>query len=183
MLFIAGGIGLAPVRCVIWNCSTCATSSRMSPLFTAHVRSATWSTSASWKIGASVPTSTWSRGRSGWGNPGMEGPRRAYSYGGRRVRSEGGRHICGDLRPAGHDQVHVAGADEAGLPGRPHLHDSGKPHEVRSRQVRTLQHRPDLCLQGRPRVHCGSDTGIAAGVLNCNRAAWIKHERVSDEQF
>ena len=45
-----------------------------------------------------------------------------------------------------------------------------EPHEVRPRQVRPLQHRLGLRLQGRSGLHRGADQGAAPGVLDARTA-------------
>lgn len=56
------------------------------------------------------------------------------------------------VRTSHHDKVHSCRTQRAGLQPRAGLDDDGASHEMRYRQVRTLQHRLKVRLQRRPRV-------------------------------
>ena len=53
------------------------------------------------------------------------------------------------LRPAHHDQVLSPESGTARIQERPGIYDAGAAHEVRNRQVRKMQHRFQIRLQGR----------------------------------
>ena len=154
VVFIAGGIGLAPVRCVIWNVLdlrerfkevTIVYGARSVGDLVYKRELADWASRPDVKLWQTV-------------DPGGETP----DWGGevgfvpaiveKAAPSARGRLRRG-LRPAHHDQVHAAGTGAVGVPGRSHLHHPREPHEVRHRKVWSVQHRPGLRLQGRTRLH------------------------------
>ena len=62
------------------------------------------------------------------------------------------RQDSADLRTANYDQVRFAGTAGAWIFDQPGLHDAGAAHEVRYRKMRPLQCRFQICLQGWPGI-------------------------------
>jgi NAD(P)H-flavin reductase len=151
VVFIAGGIGLAPVRCVIWNVLdrrdefgdvTIVYGARSVGDLVYKRELEEWASRSDVKIVTTVDPG----GRRGDGAEGAERRRRA-------------------LRAAHRRQAHAARARQARLRRRRHLHHPREPHEVRPRQVRPLQHRARVRLQGRARLHRRADEGAPRRVL------------------
>ena len=69
------------------------------------------------------------------------------------------RHHRHHLRPAHHDQVRAPEPREARLRGERDHHDPGSQDEVRHRAVRQVQHREPFHMQGRSGVYAGSVEG------------------------
>ena len=69
-----------------------------------------------------------------------------------RARFDPHQHRGPGLRPRGDDALHHAGTDEQRPDSRAYLRLPGAQHEMRRRPLRPLPVRPVLCLQGRPGV-------------------------------
>ncbi len=172
VVFVAGGIGLAPVRCVIWNVLdrrdefgdvTIVYGARSVDDLVYKRELEEWGSRPDVRMVATVDpggdTPDW-KGEVGYVTPVVE--KTAPKRGQRRRRR---------LRPADRGQAHAAGAGEARLLRRRRLHHAREPHEVRARQVRPLQHRARVRLQGRARLHRRADEGAPGGVLGRRRFA------------
>ena len=170
VVFVAGGIGLAPVRCVIWNVLdrrdefgdvTIVYGARSVDDLVYKRELEEWGSRSDVTMVTTVDpggeTPDWT-GEVGYVTPVVE--KTAPKAGQRRRRP---------LRPADRGQAHAAGAGEARLRRRRHLHHAREPHEVRARQVRPLQHRARVRLQGRARLHRRADEAAPARVLSRER--------------
>ena len=166
ILFVAGGIGLAPVRCVIWNVLdrrdefgdvTIVYGARSVGDLCYKRELEEWAARGDVKLVTTVDpggeTPEWT-GKVGYVTPMVEetapSAENAVAV------------ICG---PPIVIKLTLPGADQDGLLRRRDLHDAGEPDEVRRRQVRALQRRPRLRVQGRPGLHRRANEGAARRVL------------------
>ncbi len=167
VVFVAGGIGLAPVRCVIWNVLdrrdefgdvTIVYGARSVDDLVYKRELEEWGSRPDVKMVSTVDpggeTKDW-KGEVGYVTPIVE-----------KTAPKADNAVAVLCGPPIVDQAHDAGAGEARVRRRRDLHHPREPHEVRARQVRPLQHRPRVRLQGRARLHRRPDEGTAAGVLS-----------------
>ncbi len=116
LVFIAGGIGLAPVRCVIWNVLDLRDKFKdVTIVYGARtVADLVYKRELEEWAGARGRQAV-ADGRSGRRDAGVEGRGRLRADDRGEGRAVGGEHLRRGLRPADHDQVHAAGAGEARL--------------------------------------------------------------------
>ena len=81
----------------------------------------------------------------------LEEPRRPAAHPVRPRQDRPAAHLCRGVRPARGLQVHSAAPARSRLPQEPHPDVARAPHEVRHRQVRPLQHRLQVHLPARAR--------------------------------
>ncbi len=166
VVFVAGGIGLAPVRCVIWNVLdrrdefgdvTIVYGARSVGDLVYKRELEEWAARSDVKIVTTVDpggeTPDWT-GEVGYVTPVVEAtaPKAQNAV----------AVLCG---PPIVVKLTLPVLDKLGFADDADLHHAREPHEVRPRQVRPLQHRQGLRLQGRAGVHRGAAQGAAGGVL------------------
>ena len=165
-MFIAGGIGLAPVRCVIWNALdlsdqfqdiTIVYGARSVADLVYKRELEEWAKRSDVQLHQCVDP--------GGETPDWKGEVCFVPVAGGEGLALAPRRLCDCLRPAHHDHVHPAAPGEAGLCCGPRLHHAREPDEMRARQVRPLQCRLGLRLQGRPGVHRRPAEDAPAGIL------------------
>ncbi|MCK7541276.1 MAG: 4Fe-4S dicluster domain-containing protein [Marinilabiliales bacterium] len=157
VIYVAGGIGLIPLRSSIVHVLQhrqdfgriiliYGARSPQGPDVPARHRRSGRRPRASRPTSPSTGPSRAGRARSGFVHTLVEpgqGPGREH----RRLR----------LRPAGHVQLRHQGAAGRRAQGRRHHLDARAAHEVRHRQVPALRHRPDARLHRRPGLHLPAD--------------------------
>ena len=133
LLFIAGGIGLAPLRSVI---NYCRDKKRENPDAYGSLHIIYGSRSKDDLVDYQEILDEWSKDCKG----GLGRSRWLYSELCQGTEA-GPEPYCFDLRTSDHDQVHTGRSERTGLPRRTGLYHNGTAYEMRYRQVRTLQYR------------------------------------------
>ena len=160
LLFIGGGIGLAPVRSLIMHCiRNRADYGKLTVVYGARSKADlcfkddlfnNWPKVENMDLFVTID-----RAEEGWdGHVGFV-PTYVEELG---FSATGYR----TLRPADHDQIHFADSAKDRFSGERHYYNFGNAHEMRRRQMRTLQYRFQICLSGRSGIYLGRAQGFAA---------------------
>ena len=170
VVFVAGGIGLAPVRCVIWNVLdrrdefgdvTIVYGARSVDDLVYKRELEEWGSRSDVKMVTTVDpggeTPDWT-GEVGYVTPVVE-----------KTAPKADNAVAVVCGPPIVVKFTLPVLEQLGFADDADLHDAREPHEVRPRQVRPLQHRARVRVQGRARLHRRADEAAPAGVLSQER--------------
>jgi len=151
LVFVAGGIGLIPLRsCIVYALQHRDRYRQIQIYYGAKTPKELMygENLLEWqKAPASRATSPWTRDRWLGGHVGVVGSLSSSPASGARGRHD---RLC--LRPSGHVPFRHPRFEGPRIPGPEHRIDFGALHEMRRRQVRALLHRRGLRLRRRSRV-------------------------------
>ena len=176
LVFVAGGIGLIPLRsCIIYALAHRDKYEKIQIFYGAKTPKDLMylQNLREWEKVAGVECHlTVDRAEATWkGNVGVVGS--LFKKPGVQVPVENTvAFVCG---PPDHVPLRHQGPAGAGLPGRTDRLDAGALHEMRRRQVRPLLHRRGLRLRGRPGLHLRANPETRRGHLMPDLREQLEH--------